>query len=283
MHILMILLVLAFAFGIRLFYPSNFMGMSRWQISLITFTVPPLLIVVTAVSIISMGYDGEMLGLPSSRLSYSTSIVFLGIALTQFIKITFQGWNSIKTIRNYPKQIINNQLVRIVELELPYSAQIGFWKPELIVSSGLLQSLDLDHLKAVIAHEEAHRNYHDTFYFFWLGWLKNISFWLPNTNIIWEELLLLREIRADQKATQNIDPLLLAESLLIVARKMNVIAEDISTSFVEAYFHNMNADSRLEKRIKALFNISENLENDSSHLNYVLLALLPLLSIPFHN
>ena len=106
---------------------------------------------------------------------------------------------------------------------------------------------------------------------------------MPNTNIIWEELLLLREIRADQKATQNIDPLLLAESLLIVARKMNVIAEDISTSFVEAYFHNMNADSRLEKRIKALFNISENLENDSSHLNYVLLALLPLLSIPFHN
>ena len=138
-------------------------------------------------------------------------------------------------------------------------------------------------MKAVIAHEEAHRNYRDTFYFFWLGWLKNISFWLPNTNIIWEELLLLREIRADQKATQNIAPLLLAESLLIVARRMTVMTEDISTSFVEVYFHNMNADSRLEKRIKALFNISENLENDSYHLNYVLLALLPLLSIPFHN
>ena len=61
------------------------------------------------------------------------------------------------------------------------------------------------------------------------------------------------------------------------------MTEDISTSFVEVYFHNMNADSRLEKRIKALFNISENLENDSYHLNYVLLALLPLLSIPFHN
>ena len=40
-------------------------------------------------------------------------------------------------------------IFRIVEIDLPYSAQIGFWNPELIISSGLLKSLDLNHLKAV--------------------------------------------------------------------------------------------------------------------------------------
>ena len=143
--------------------------------------------------------------------------------------------------------------------------------------------VNLNHLKAVIAHEEAHKNYHDTFYFFWLGWLKTISSWLPNTNMIWEELLLLREIRADKEAIKNIDPLVLAESLIIVARKMNLVAKNNSTSFVEVCFHDMNTNSRLEKRIKALFEMSEDLENDNSHINYLLLVLLPLLSIPFHN
>ena len=279
----MILLVLTLACGIRLLYPFTLMGMSRWQISLITFIVPPLLLIVTTISIVSMGYDGKMLGLPSSRFSYSTSIIFLGIALVKFIKTTLQGCDSVKVIKNYPKQVINNYLVRIVEIDLPYSAQIGFWNPELIISSGLLKSLDLNHLKAVIAHEEAHKNYHDTFYFFWLGWLKTISSWLPNTNMIWEELLLLREIRADKEAIKNIDPLVLAESLIIVARKMNLVAKNNSTSFVEVCFHDMNTNSRLEKRIKALFEMSENLENNNSHINYLLLVLLPLLSIPFHN
>ena len=121
------------------------------------------------------------------------------------------------------------------------------------------------------------------FIFFWLGWLKTISSWLPNTNMIWEELLLLREIRADKEAIKNIDPLVLAESLIIVARKMNLVAKNNSTSFVEVCFHDMNTNSRLEKRIKALFEMSEDLENDNSHINYLLLVLLPLLSIPFHN
>ena len=64
---------------------------------------------------------------------------------------------------------------------------------------------------------------------------------------------------------------------------MNLVAKNNSTSFVEVCFHDMNTNSRLEKRIKALFEMSEDLENDNSHINYLLLVLLPLLSIPFHN
>jgi Zn-dependent protease with chaperone function len=50
-----------------------------------------------------------------------------------------------------------------------FSAIIGFWHPEFVVSTGLLKTLDQVHIEAVIAHEKAHYYYRDTFGFFWAG------------------------------------------------------------------------------------------------------------------
>jgi len=74
-----------------------------------------------------------------------------------------------------------------------------------------LDTLDNAHLDAVIAHEQAHF-YWDTFWFFWLGWVLHCH--CCNTESLWQELLILREVRADHWAAQQVDPLLLAESLL---------------------------------------------------------------------
>jgi Zn-dependent protease with chaperone function len=89
---------------------------------------------------------------------------------------------------------------RVLDNPIPFSALIGFWQPELIVSQGLLNTLDQDHLEAVFKHEQGHYYYRDTFWFFWLGWVRSISAWLPNTEALWQELLLLREMRADRWA-----------------------------------------------------------------------------------
>ncbi len=283
MHLLMILTALIFALGIRLSYPLCNFWMNRWQRSLIAFVVPPLLLLMTGIAVISMGYHGEMLGWPASRFSYLLAIIFLSFALIKWLQITYQGWNSTKKIRDYPQKIINNNTARIIETDLPYSAQIGFWQPELIISKGLLKTLDINHLKAVIAHEQAHANYHDTFWFFWLGWLRRISLWLPNTNTLWEDLLLLREIRADQQAATKVDPLILAESLLIVAQEISKITTAKPLGVVEAAFHDINTNNRLEERIDALFNDTDYLGFEGFDWYFMLLTLLPLISIPFHS
>ncbi|MDJ0729695.1 MAG: M48 family metalloprotease [Crocosphaera sp.] len=282
MHLMMILMALAVAMGIRLLSSLCLDEMSNWQRSLITFILPPLLLLMTATAVISMGYHGEMLGFPASRFSYLLAVCFLVFALIRGLEITYQGWLSTQKVKEYAQKNIDNHPARIINTNLPYSAQVGFWHSELIISNGILNTLDDDHLKAVIAHEQAHAYYHDTFWFFWLGWLKRISFWLPKTDILWQNLLLLREIRADQKASQTVDPLILAESLLIIAQEINRIATANPLGVVEAAFHDLSLDNRLEERINALFNESDYISFDGIDWYFILITLLPLVSIPFH-
>ncbi len=282
MHLIMIVTALALGIGIRLSYSLWCYQMSRWQRSLIAFVVPPLLLLMTAVAIISMGYHGEMLGFHASRFSYLLTIFFLGFALIRLLEITYRGWLATQKIKDYPQKNINNNIARIININLPYSAQVGFWNSELIMSNGLLETLDNDHLKAVIAHEKAHSHYHDTFWFFWLGWLKRISFWLPKTHELWQDLLLLREIRADQQAAQTVDPLMLAESLLIIAQEVQKIATTNSVGVVEAGFHDIEMNNHLEERINALFSESDYFRFEGIDWHCILFTLLPLISIPFH-
>ena len=283
MHLLMIFLALGLAITIRYFYDLWFYGLNRWQRLLIAFVIPPLLLLMTAIAVIAMGYHGEMLGLPAGGFSYLLAILFLGFAFIKWLEVTYKGWTSTENIKNYPQQFVNkNTTARIIDLDLPYSAQIGFWHPELVMTRGLLETLDTDHLNAVIAHEKAHANYHDTFWFFWLGWLKRISFWLPKTNCLWQDLLLLREIRADQNAAQTVDPLMLAESLLMVAQEINKIVAVTPLGVVEAAFHEISQDNRIEERINALFDELDHSRFDKVDWYYMVITLLPLISIPFH-
>ena len=283
MHLLMIFLTLGLGITIRYCYSICLTGLNLWQRSLIGFVIPPLLLLMTAIAVIAMGYHGEMLGLPAGYFSYLLAIFFLSFAFIKWLQVTYEGWHSTENIKSYPQQFINNNTTaRIIDLDLPYSAQIGFWNPELVVSKGLLETLDKDHLNAVIAHEKAHANYHDTYWFFWLGWLRQISFWLPKTNYLWQDLLLLREIRADQKAVQTVDPLILAESLLRVAQEINKIVTVKPLGVVEAAFHEISLDNRLEERINALFDQPNYSRFDKVDWYYMIITLLPLISIPFH-
>ncbi|HAC62177.1 MAG TPA: Zn-dependent protease with chaperone function [Cyanothece sp. UBA12306] len=283
MHLLMIIIALSLAGVIRFCTPLSLIGWTtRWQRSLFYFVFPPLLLLMTTVAIVVMGYHGTMLGWQSSLYSYLLAVTFLIFAIISLIKLAYQGWQSIKKINGYPEAIIAGKKARIIDIPVPYSAQIGFWNPEMVVSQELLNTLDQDHLMAVIAHEEAHANYQDTFWFFLLGWLGRITFWLPHTNNLWQDLLLIREIRADQQASQQVDPLLIAESLVIVARKINNITLNNSPEIMVATFHDKVLSNRLNERIDALLTESENNICNSLNLSYIFLTFVPLVFIPFH-
>ncbi|MFW6358772.1 MAG: M56 family metallopeptidase, partial [Chroococcales cyanobacterium] len=219
MHLVMISIAIASAYFLRFVgTPQTGTWNERWQRSLFFFLLPPLLLIMTAFAVLVMGTQGKMLGLEASELSYDIALAFVGLSGFYLIKQSYQGWRSQTKINSYPQQFVNGKLARIVNISFPYCAQIGFWKPQLIITQGLLSLLDIPHLEAVFAHEKAHFDHRDPFCFFWLGWLKSLTFWLPNTETLWQELLLLREMRADQEAAQSVDPLLLAESLILVAK-----------------------------------------------------------------
>ena len=279
MHLLVMLMVVAAAWLIRCQPLSTRATWSeRWYKSLYLLLFPVLLILITAIAILYMGCHGAMLGISVGFWGCAVSGSIILFALGCLIRLIYQSKHSIARLDIYPQQTIGDTTARVIEYELPYSAQIGFWQPELVVSRGLLNTLDKEHLDAVLAHEQAHLYYRDTFWFFLLGWVKTVGYWLPNTEKIWQELLLLRELRADSKAAEKKDFLLLAESLLTVAKA------PLESSACSAGFNDHALGDRLSERIDFLLAQTQpDVANDWQDWSWLYLLFLPLLTISLHS
>lgn len=286
MHLVMILTALGLAVIVRLI-PLNRQQnwRQRWQQSLFLFMFPPLLLMATALAVSCMGYGGQMFGIPAGWFSYLLAWAFIACGVILFLKLFYQAHLSTQKVRTYPQQIIAGKKARIIEIAFPYIAQIGLYKPELTISRGLLEILDSEHLQAVLAHEQAHKKYRDTFWFFLLGWLHTFTAYLPRTEFLWQELLLLRELRADWQAASKVDPLLLAESLLIVTRNSKQVTFNPPVDSFCAAFNDFEAQSRVVERIELLLNNNEsNLPATYYWWDWFWLsfAFLPLFTVPWH-
>ncbi len=279
MHLWAILTVVALAWLMRHQSISSERKWSeRWYQALFLFVFPSLLLLTTGITVLHMGCHGEMLGVKAGSVG---CIIAGGLILYScgcLLRLVVQSDRSIRQLEIYPQQTWGNVTARILETDLPYSAQIGFWHSELIISRGLVTVLDEAHLAAVIAHEQAHVHYRDTFWFFWLGWIRSFTFWLPQTEVLWQELLLLRELRADRKAAESVDFLLIAESLLAVAKAPLEAAPIWCASFND----DQNGD-RLNQRIDSLLAAAEPVPtNQWRSWSWLCLLFLPLLTIPLH-
>ena len=280
MHLIMILAALSLAWLLRLSQPDNSGSWShRWGRSLLLFLFPPLLLLMTALAVLCMGPQGQMIGLQASWFSYSLALSFLGLLGILGVKLGWQGWQSVEQTRTHPLQDLGGSSARVLETPALFSALIGFWQPELVVSQGLLTTLTPNQIDAVIAHEQAHYHYRDTFWFFLLGWLRSSTAWLPNTEALWQELLLLRELRADLRAARQVDPLLLAESLLLVVSHPVMQSQSVCVAFSDAAQTN-----RLQERIEALLAESASPTQPQAGWSWLwlCLALLPLITVPLH-
>lgn len=279
MHLVMILAALTLATCLRLVpYSCANSWTHRWERSLFFFVFPPLLLLMTALAVVCMGPQGQMLGLSAGRFSYWLAVGFMGSAAIFCLILATQVWTSLQRVRTCEQIKLNGKTARLIDNPVLFSAQIGFWQSELVITKGLLKGLSLEQLNAVLTHEQAHYHYRDSFWFFWLGWLRRMTNWLPNTETLWQELLLLREVRADRWTTQQIDGLLLAETLLLVASNPLIVSEDSCAAFSCAAPKN-----RLTERIDALLAEPES----SVSLNqwswyWLILVFLPLITVPFH-
>ncbi|MBF2013988.1 MAG: M56 family metallopeptidase [Rivularia sp. T60_A2020_040] len=279
MHLLIILIVLIVAYTIRCRWTQNVEKWSeRWQKTLFFFLFPPLLIFMTTFALLFMGPQGTMGGLQTGCYGYVIALVTLAFFAVMCIKQAWQGWLSIKSVRDCPKINVAGKQVRLLNTGALFAGQIGFLNPELVLSSGLLQTMKDSHLETVLAHEQGHYYYRDTFWFFWLGWMRECTALLPNTDALWQELLTLRELRADAHAASYVDPLLLAESLLMVVSSPHVASEVLCAALGSV------GANRLEERVEAL--LSQPQPTAKLHfisLKWLVWTFLPLISVAFHN
>jgi Zn-dependent protease with chaperone function len=231
----------------------------------------------TATAVVCMGTQGKMGGMYTNSSSYLLALIFLVLFNILGIKLTFQGWKSIKSARQCPQINLAGKQVRLLQTAALFAGQMGFWQPELVLSQGLLDTLSPAHLESVLAHEQGHYQYRDTFWFFWLGWMRSCTACLPNTESLWQELLMLRELRADSYAASQVDPLVLAESLLLVVNSQPLASEVCCAAL------GSSGVDRLEQRIDALLTPPETTpEAQLQSWHIFLFAFLPLLTVVFH-
>ncbi len=287
-HFVMIIGSLALAWGLRYGWQNDGDRSSwqmRWHKALVSFVLPPMLVTMTAIALLCMGADGQMIGLQVGRLSYAIAILFVVYSIFRIVQLAWMGWRSLQKLQKLVIGKADRQAsMQLLDLPMLFAAQIGFWRSQLFVSKSMLDTLDAPHLEAVLWHERAHAHYRDTFWFFWLSCLRQIMTWLPNTQTLWEELLLLRELRADRWAAQHVDGLLLAESLLAMVSHNMTMTETFAAAFGSTKFGSANSSDRLEERINFLLAEPEPLPKFAwRSLFWMGFSLLPLVLLPLHS
>ncbi len=305
-HLLMLMASLGLALILRLswgwWYSSTASWSVRWYRSLTAFVLPPLLLLSTAIALLWMGpichmAHYQMIHGWQGMLTYSWAAIYLVAVVICGLWLGVNGYQAIWQLQRYDQvaletasasqvasqfnlPVAGQNTARLVPVALPYVAQIGLWQPELVVSQGLIDQLDDPHLDAVLCHESAHRYYGDTVWFAGLGILRRCGGWLPHTDSLWQELLLLRELRADRWAAQQVDPLLLAEALF------TVVSAPMSLDFGAAFSEPLVRD-RLNERVDALLQVNSNEMKDRRSFMLPLgwtiaLALIPLCTLLLH-
>lgn len=282
MHSSLLLLTLAIAVVWRWQWrsPAGGSWQKRWQSALTAFCLPPLMVVLAAGAILYMGHHGTMIGWSVSPLGCWVSRGILGLlggiviyALGHAAKT--EWWLQQQTRVALP----TGGQARCLEINVPVAALVGVRSASLLVSRGWLEQLTLAEQQAIVAHEQAHADYGDPLWFWGLGIVRRFAAWLPHNPALWEELLLLREIRADQRAARAHDPLLLAELLVSLSRQMALAAQDNSPDLTPSLgFHEVRSLSRLEQRVNALLNLE--LTEEPSPLGLETLLRLVVTSLP---
>jgi len=213
-------LALVLAVGLRLgWQPMDHLPWHRrWQRALVGFCVPPMLLLSTAIAVMQMGHHGRMLGLPVSQvgcwLALALGSLGLGLLGWGLGQVGLATWR----VRQLPwVTLANGERARWVDSDGYIAARVGLWNPDLVVSRAVIEQLSDPQLEALCRHEQAHLHYRDTALFFALGWLRRLTGWLPRTQVLWQELTLLREIRADRWACQTVAVPLLADTILQLA------------------------------------------------------------------
>jgi Zn-dependent protease with chaperone function len=276
MHLLMIAGVLALCWFVRQERLAKGPWAIRWQRTLTSFLLPPCLLMTTAFAILCMGPGGATFSFWDGNITYGLALGFVLWAALEGIKLAWAGVRFLHKVQTYPRVDVQGVSCLRLDTVAPFIAQVGFWNPQMLVSQGLLDTLDQEHLAAVLSHEQAHHYYRDTFWFFWLGWLRRITSWLPNTQALWDELLALRELRADSWAAQQVDIFALAESLVLVgqASPTHVESELLCAGIALS-------PNRLEERVEALLAGPDATSYTPGFL-WLALVLLPFAALPFH-
>lgn len=89
---------------------------------------------------------------------------------------------------------------QIISYKAPIAMTIGLWKPRMILSSGLMDMLEPNELRAVIEHEKCHMRQRDPLAIFLLSMISKSMWYIPIFAWMADKYPIMIELRADKYA-----------------------------------------------------------------------------------
>lgn len=170
-----------------------------------------------------------------------------------------------------------NASVRVVPSERPFAFILGMVQPRIYVSAWLAENLTEEELKGVLAHELAHLSGKDHYLFPMARLFRQIGFYLPWIETIWNGLRLEREMRADRIAASCLEsPVPIASALLKSWERRALLGEGDSLP-LPAFIGEETA--WVEKRLEGLMN-GESAALPSGSGAFLIFFLILIISSP---
>ncbi|MGO4373704.1 M56 family metallopeptidase [Paenibacillus sp. 2TAB19] len=167
----------------------------------------------------------------------------------------------------------------VIDRAEPLAFTMGFRKPMIVLSSGLVGLLDEQELEAVIAHEAFHRHNYDALKLFVLQLIAQSLWFIPLTRWSHANYKIMCELQADEHAIKATGSELGLGGALLKMVQSSGIIRSASTSPVLASFSDEAINYRLRQLIEPQRAIPVKLETPAIVISVYALLLLMALTV----
>ncbi len=105
--------------------------------------------------------------------------------------------------RRYRRTGSEEQPIIVIEHAAPLAFAVGFFKPKIVLSTGLMDLLDAEELEAVVHHEMFHRKHGDPLKTFLMSLVASVMWYIPILKSFHHNYKIVREVLADNYAIEQ--------------------------------------------------------------------------------
>ncbi|MDV7765291.1 M56 family metallopeptidase [Peribacillus sp. CSMR9] len=157
---------------------------------------------------------------------------------------TYKNVEKTRTINETFKQV--NKDILVVNADQPLAFTLGFRRPFIVLSTGLIQLLELDELEAVVEHEAFHKKRYDPLVIFILQLISHSLWFVPLTKWCYKNYKIISELLADEYAINKMGTDLGISAALL--KLIKHFCSDKSTPVI-VHFSNESVNYRLQQLV----------------------------------
>lgn len=224
-----------------------------------------------------------------SSLRYALDLLVFYTVLYLMWKISSQlinSWKLKRKFKQYQDITLTNEFncmyhnekddIVVISHPIPLAITMGFIKPKIVVSTGVINLLTEEELRSVISHELYHYRNRDPLKVFLITLCASTMWYIPILQWFTQQYRIIQEILADEYAIKRQNtPVYLSSALL----KMIKVGKQHKMPFAYVSFADTSVNYRIEYILNPIKNIEWKIPKKESYISLFIFLLICLFFI----